>query len=105
MTNYDKLKKDTSFHEFAQWLDLYGNFEGAPWMIWFNKMYCDQCPSTTVSYTYKNGEKHECPCAWCEVHDGCIYFPERTSKEPPSSLEIIELWLCAEAEENENLLL
>ena len=100
MNNFDNIRKNMSFHEFAQWLKEYCDNDEAPWRTWFNDTYCAECPGEIVQYTYKGGQVHECPCTWCEVHDKCYFFQDSDVKRPPSILNMIEMWLRAEVENN-----
>lgn len=92
MNNFEKLQS-MSVEDLAKWLDENVQFDMAPWTLWFDKKYCSHCESIMCHY---EDSTHEFPCAWCELNDGCKYFPERT--EAPDCLEIVKMWLESEAE-------
>ena len=100
MTNFDKLKS-MSLDELAKFIDEHGMYDDTPWMNWWDKTYCDNCPSLKLKgeeVQEKLGivpflnETYE--CAYCEVYDKCKYFPEL--EETPSMRDIIKMWLEAE---------
>ena len=103
MTNFAKLK-NMSVTELAEWLDEYGQFDGAPWNNWFNKSYCENCESIKLNYEdSKNKLGIEplsldltCECAYCECNDHCRFFPN--IEGIPDNKEVIELWLIEEAQ-------
>lgn len=101
MTNFQQLK-NMSIEEFANWLDIHGQFDGSPWMEWFNAQYCSKCESIKV--TYEDSKKklglepfsyeQTIDCAYCELHDHCKFFP--SIKGIPGNKETIEMWLREE---------
>ena len=93
MNNFEYLKS-FSLEAFAAWLDEYGQFEGSPWLTYFNENYCDKCVPIKCKYT---DSEHEVWCSYCEVEKHCRFFPEL--KEAPNNLEIIKLWLKLSAPE------
>ena len=94
MNNFEQLKS-CSLEGLADWLDINGNFEGSPWMTWFNNKYCENCESIMCHYP---DSEHEFPCSWCELNNNkCKYFPEL--EEAPDNRDIIEMWLREEADE------
>lgn len=95
MNNYDALKQ-MSFHEFAAWLNN-NCASDSIWSQWFRAKYCANCPTFTAHITDYNNEEHEMPYRYCDKYKHCYFFPK--SNDVPSSLETIELWLRAEAEE------
>ena len=87
MTNYEQ-HVSFSLEELAEWIAEYGQFDGSPWMTWFNETYCNKCES--IKCRYPDG-KRDFECAYCEWEKKCRFLPEL--KEPPSCKEIITLWL------------
>lgn len=99
MTRFEELK-NMDIEAFAEWIDENGQFDGSPWMMWWDEKYCNKCPSETVYVTKRNSEyqwQTQYECAWCETHDKCRYFLEL--KEQPSCKDIVKIWLESEVEE------
>ena len=92
MNNLEKIKS-MSIGELAEWLDENGQFDTAPWTLWFDKKYCSNCPD--VKCKYEDGERGF-TCAWCEVHDSCMFLPDADGM--PDNLETIKMWLESEVE-------
>ena len=90
MTNFENLRQ-MSVEQLAEWLDKNGQFDTALWTIWFDQKYCKNCESIMCHY---EDSTFEFPCAWCELNDGCKFFPEM--HEAPNNKEIIKLWLEGE---------
>ncbi len=95
MNNFDKLKS-MSVEELAIWLDKNGQFDTAPWTLWFDRNYCSNCPS--VMCKYEDGER-EFHCAYCEIHDVCKFFPE--FNYVPGNDDVVKMWLESEAEDEQ----
>lgn len=98
MTRFEKLKS-MNIDELAEWLDKYGQFDGSPWMEWWDTTYCKNCPSETGYLPDDTGEnRYYVPTefAWCELHDKCRFFQDRDNV--PSIKEIIKMWLECEEE-------
>jgi hypothetical protein len=93
MNNFERLKA-MSVEELAKWLDKNGQFDTAPWTLWFDRNYCSNCESIMCHY---EDSTHEFPCAWCELNDGCKFLPD--TKGMLSNKEVIKMWLEAEVEE------
>lgn len=93
MNNFEKLKS-MSVEDLAKWLDKNGQFDTAPWIIWFDKNYCKNCESIMCHY---EDSTHEFPVAWCELEHKCKFFPEMD--ETPNSKEVIKMWLESDANE------
>lgn len=91
-TNFDKLKA-MPMDELAKWLDENGQFDTAPWMMWWEKTYCRNCPDIMCHY---EDSDYEFPCAYCELHKKCMFFPDMD--EAPNSLEIVKMWFEVEVE-------
>lgn len=93
MTNMKDLQS-MNIDELVEWLDDNGQFDGSPWMEWFDAQYCDNCKP--IMCHYENSER-EFPCSWCELHgDKCKFFPDM--KHTPYSRDIIRMWLESEVE-------
>ncbi len=101
-TNYDNLHSMT-LDELATWIDNNGDFDGAPWMKWFDANYCKKCEAIEVdrdtaikvlrlSPFYGSGVT----CAYCEIHDNCKFFPELDYI--PDNKDIIRMWLEKDAD-------
>lgn len=88
MTIFETFKHMT-IDELADWLDKYGQFDGSPWIQWWDKKYCDKCEGIKVdNETYYGVLEY----TWCELHNSkCKFFPDR--KEMPSNKDIIKMWL------------
>lgn len=94
LTNWGLLKLKNA-EEFAEWLDKNGQFDGSPWMKWYDENYCKKCEPIMCHYP---DSKVQFPCSWCELNDNrCKYFPEM--EQAPSNKEIIKLWLVEECKE------
>ena len=93
MTNYEKLT-NKPIDEFAEWLDFYGNFDGSPWMKWFGKKYCDNCPGITCIVPALNNKEVE--CSFCELNHKCKFFEEL--ERELETREIVKLWLEEQAD-------
>jgi hypothetical protein len=97
MTYYDQISSK-SLEDLAKWLDVNGQFDGSPWMKWFDKTYCSRCESIHIK---KEDSKailgfelmfvDETTCSYCEVNKKCKYFPELP--KTPTNVDIIEMWL------------
>lgn len=98
MTTFDCIKA-MPIEVFAKWLDRNGQFDGSPWMEWFNENYCKKCKAITVKREVSEDKLGISPltsngtidCAWCELHNKCKYFQELD--EVPDNEEIIKMWL------------
>jgi hypothetical protein len=95
MNNFEKLKS-MSVDNLAEWLSKNGRYENSPWSLWFDKKYCSNCESIMCSYP---NSTHKFPCAWCELNDGCKFFPD--TKGIPSDKKVIEMWLKVKTEDGE----
>ena len=91
-TQIEKIKS-MDINELSEWLDKYGQFDGSPWMDWWDERYCKNCESVVGEFLDSNRE-HK--FAWCELHDKCRFFEE--FDEVPDNKEIIRSWLESEAE-------
>lgn len=98
MTKFDNFKSK-NIDELVEWLDKYGAFDNSPWMLWFDKNYCRNCPPEDSLIPDSQEEQeywHHCECAWCELHDKCKFFPEMD--EVPDNKQVIKMWLESEEE-------
>ena len=87
MNNFEYIKS-LSVDELAEWLDEHGEFDGAPWSIWFDKTYCSKCDPVMGKYPDSD---REIEFAWCELNDKCRFMDFI-----PDAKEIIKLWLESE---------
>jgi hypothetical protein len=80
MTNFEKFKS-MSIDELADWLDKYGQFDGSPWMEWFNDNYCKKCESIECEVDEKDAfwPGYTMDCTYCELENKCKYFPHLNS--------------------------
>lgn len=92
MTNFDFLRS-MSVEKLAKWLDEHGQFDGSPWMDWFNENYCSNCESIKCKVDEKVAffPGHTIDCAYCELENKCKFFPELN--EVPDNEGIIKMWL------------
>lgn len=86
-TVFDKLKS-MNIDELTEWIDKHGEFDGSPWMSWFDEKYCKKCES--IMCKYEDGTR-EFPCSYCELNDNCKFFPNLDSI--PDNKMIIKMWL------------
>lgn len=91
MTQFE-IFKNMTLEELAECLDINGQFEGSPWMTWFNNKYCENCES--IKCRYPDGT-HEFNVSYCEWESKCKYFPDYEGLL--TNRDIIELWLREEA--------
>ena len=101
MTNFKRIQS-MSVEELATWLDEHGQFDTAPWTLWFNDRYCNNCESIELNYEDSRNKIGieplsylTCECAFCEINDHCRFFPKIDGI--PSNKEMIEMWLIEEA--------
>ena len=92
MTNFKKLQS-MSIHELAEWLDENGMYDNSPWVLWWDKTYCQQCEPIVGWVSDFN---RECKCAYCEAYANCRFFTNMD--KVPNNKEIIEMWLNTEEE-------
>lgn len=96
MTRFE-LFKQKDIDELSQWIDLHGQFDGSPWIKWFDKNYCNNCEPIPCHYV---DSKNEILCSYCELHNKCKFLEDLLS-EPPNNKQLIKMWLETEADENE----
>ena len=93
MNNFEYLKSLT-IDELADWLDKYGQFDGAPWSDWFDETYCRKCePIRCIVPEFRD---RKVQCCYCELEEKCKHFPE--FEHAPGLKEILKLWLLKEKE-------
>lgn len=96
MIQFDLFKAMT-LEEFAEWLDKNGQFDGSPWMTWFNSNFCNKCESIECAYSdYWKSDANfsytgKLECSYCELEGKCKFFPEMP--DTPSNKDIIIMWL------------
>ena len=107
MTNFECINA-MSVEVLAKWLDEHGQFDGSPWMDFFNENYCKKCETITVKRKVSEDKLGISPlcggeldCAWCEVHHKCKYFKELD--DVPDNEEIIKMWLNHEVVSGQTL--
>ncbi len=93
MNNFEKLKS-MSVEELAKWLDKHGQFDNSPWITWFDQKYCKNCED--IMCKYEDGER-EFPCAYCEIHDTCKFFPN--FNYVPGNEDVVKMWLESNVED------
>ena len=93
MNNFDKLKS-LDIDKFTEWLDDNGQYDTAPWSLWFDRKYCKNCEDIICK---SPDDLFHSRCAYCEIYDKCRFFDEM--EDVPDSKEIVRLWLEAEVEE------
>lgn len=84
MTVLDNFKSK-NIDEFIDWLDEYVAFDTAPWMWWWDNVYCKKCFSEDC---------YASDYSYCETHNRCRYF--QNMDEIPSVKQIIKMWLESE---------
>lgn len=90
MTNFEKLKSMNE-EEISEFLDSIANIYDSPWIVWFNKKYCENCETIKRYTRYPD---ICCDCTYCEVNGNCRYFQDKD--DIPDNKEMIELWLASE---------
>lgn len=90
MTQFEKFQS-MDIDQLAEWIDENGQFDSSPWLTWWDKKYCSNCPSIMLRY---KGSSLEFPVSWCEINGKCKFFPEMD--ETPGSKEIVKMWLESE---------
>ena len=93
MTVFEKIKS-MNVEEFTKWFYENCTNDDDPVIKWWNDTYCKNCPSEIGKYEDSDREMEFC---WCELHDGCRFFPEM--KETPDNEQMIKLWLESKCEE------
>ena len=92
LTQFEKIKM-MDIDEFTKWLDENGQFDGSPWITWFDDKYCKNCEPVICRF---EDSRREHSCGWCELEGKCKYFTEMD--DIPGNKEIIKMWLEAKDE-------
>lgn len=87
MTQFEKFK-NMDIDQLTEWMDKHGQFDGSPWMSWFDHKYCKNCECIMCHHV---DSEHKFPCSWCELEGKCKYFPDLD--ETPDNKMIIKIWL------------
>ena len=87
MTNFEKLKSMNE-EEMSEFLDNITSIDDSPWIVWFNKRYCENC-ETIRRNTLDPDIYYD--STYCEVCGNCRYFQDKD--DIPDNKEMIELWL------------
>ena len=90
MTNFEKLKSMNE-EEISEFLDSLANIDDNPWIVWFNKRYCENCEAIR---SYGRNPNIYYDSTYCEVNGNCRYFQDKD--DIPDNKEMIELWLESE---------
>lgn len=89
--------KSKPLDEIVNLIDKYGQFDGSPWMKWFNENYCEKCEPIMVKLSeeakkeFGCGLRDEVECCYCELENKCKFFPEMD--RDINSKDIIKMWL------------
>lgn len=92
-TVFDKFRS-MNIDELAEWIDEHGEFDGSPWMSWFDQQYCKNCEY--IMCKYEDGER-EFPFSYCELNGNCKFFPDLD--DVPDNKMIIKMWLESEVQD------
>ena len=95
MTVFEKIKS-MSIDEFAAWFDDHCSHDTDPCLQWWDNHYCGKCEAEIGRYVDSD---REIKFSWCELHDGCRFFPEMSLA--PDTLQITKMWLESEYEQDE----
>ena len=49
MTNFEQIQS-ASLNELALWIHKHGQFDGSPWVTWFDDNYCSKCEAIECKY-------------------------------------------------------
>ena len=95
MNNFERIKEMNIDELTALFNQLDEGYDNAPWMEWFGETYCDKCDLIMARYEGdESGREYE--FGWCELNDGCKFFPELN--DVPSPEQAIRFWLASEVE-------
>ena len=96
MNNFERIKEMNIDELTALFDKLDEGYDNAPWSEWFGETYCDNCDLIMAHYEGdESGKEHE--FGWCELNDGCKFFPELD--DIPSPEQVIKFWLESEVNE------
>ena len=93
MNNFERIKEMNIDELTALFDKLDEGYDNAPWSEWFGETYCDNC-DLIMAYAEYAGKELE--FGWCELNDGCKFFPELD--DIPSPEQVIKFWLESEVE-------
>ena len=54
MTQFEKFK-NMDIDQLVEWLDEYSQYDSLPWILWFDKKYCNNCAD--IMCKYEDGER------------------------------------------------
>lgn len=90
MTVFD-IFKSKNIDELAEWLDEHIMPDAAPWIKWFDSLFCKQCEEESF-YDEESGV--ETICVWCEYHGKCKFFEHLDNI--PDGKQVAKMWLESE---------
>lgn len=96
MTRFEEFKH-MDIDTLAKWIDKNGQFDGSPWMKWFDENYCKKCEPIECSYAeceklgIKPFYKSSLKCAYCELEGYCKFFPDLDYI--PDNEDVVKMWL------------
>jgi hypothetical protein len=104
MNKFEKIKS-MSISDLSEWLDKNGQFDTAPWTLWFDRNYCSNCESIMCKYEDIKESTDFKPyfsergieCAYCEIYKKCRYFEDMD--DVPDGKDMVKLWLKSEDKE------
>ena len=83
--------------EIVDWITTYGQFDGSPWMKWFDDNYCKKCESLKVKLSEEAKKEfgyvlsEEIECSYCELEHKCKFFQELN--RDIDTKDIVKMWL------------
>lgn len=93
MTVFESFKIK-NIDELAEWLDDNWMDDDSPWILWWDKKYCDNCECVLCEAPYYFGGQIE--CSYCEVNDRCRFFEDRHIDDILDNKAIAKMWLESE---------
>lgn len=102
MTRFEQFK-NMDIEALAEWICENGQFDGSPWMTWWDEKYCQKCEPVMCHYTeakeklgFEPFYEKDVECAYCELEGKCRYFLDW--EERPDIKDIVKMWLEGEIE-------
>lgn len=102
MTRFEEFK-NMDIETLVEWICENGQFDGSPWMTWWDENYCQQCDPIECRYVEAKEKlgiepfyERSIECAYCELEHKCRFFMEMD--EIPSCKDIVKMWLESEVE-------
>ena len=89
MTVYEFFQTK-SINEIAEWFSEHWPSDGAPWTMWFDETYCQNCESEIGYY-----DNREMEFGYCELYGKCRFF----NKHILYDSVVVEMWLESEADD------